>query len=237
MAMDLCVDEKDEERESEAQAAVRPKKRAEWGGRGGARFFALTSDWASLSRSSSFSSMQRSIAISLSMFSVVHGRFVVRLFVVFVGVALRAASILKNHVFWYQSKKTWFPFLLMLPCGRPRFWKIVFFCIDIFFFTLQNCLICLVLSIGSMLVFLVLKNAVECTSQRLKWTSGARVMTIFNYFIYKWSFSLCLDIGSVLELLVLKNGAERTSQRLKWTSGARVMIVFGHSTYKLSFLI
>ena len=27
-----------------------------------------------------------------------------------------------------------------------------------------------------MLVFLVLKNAVECTSQRLKWTSGARVM-------------------------------------------------------------
>ena len=28
-----------------------------------------------------------------------------------------------------------------------------------------------------MLVFLVLKNAVECTSQRLKWTSGARVMT------------------------------------------------------------
>ena len=27
-----------------------------------------------------------------------------------------------------------------------------------------------------MLVILVLKNAVECTSQRLKWTSGARVM-------------------------------------------------------------
>ena len=42
--------------------------------------------------------MQRSIAISLSMFSVVNGRFVVvRLFVVFVDVALRAASILKNH--------------------------------------------------------------------------------------------------------------------------------------------
>ena len=31
-----------------------------------------------------------------------------------------------------------------------------------------------------MLVFLVLKNAVECTSQRLKWTSGARVMIIFK---------------------------------------------------------
>ena len=31
-----------------------------------------------------------------------------------------------------------------------------------------------------MLEQLVLKNAVECTSQRLKWTSGARVMTIFG---------------------------------------------------------
>ena len=31
-----------------------------------------------------------------------------------------------------------------------------------------------------MLDLLVLKNAVECTSQRLKWTSGARVMTIFG---------------------------------------------------------
>ena len=77
-----------------------------------------------------------------------------------------------------------------------------------------------------MLVFLVLKNAVECTSQRLKWTSGARVMTMFGYFIYKWSFSLYASIGSVLELLVLKNAAECTSQRLKWTSGARVMIIF-----------
>ena len=31
-----------------------------------------------------------------------------------------------------------------------------------------------------MLVLLGLKNAVECTSQRLKWTSGARVMTIVH---------------------------------------------------------
>ena len=64
----------------------------------------------------------------------------------------------------------------MLPCGRPRFWKIVFFCMYIIVFTLQNCLIRLVLSIGSMLERLVLKNAVERTSQRLKWTSGARVL-------------------------------------------------------------
>ena len=40
----------------------------------------------------------------------------------------------------------------------------------------QNTFICLDLRIGSMLEVLVLKNAVECTSQRLKWTSGARVM-------------------------------------------------------------
>ena len=40
---------------------------------------------------------------------------------------------------------------------------------------------CLDLSLGTMLDSLVLKNAVECTSQRLKWTSGARVMTIFGF--------------------------------------------------------
>ena len=52
------------------------------------------------------------------------------------------------------------------------------FCIYLIFFPLQNCLICLVLNIGSMLVFFVLKNAVECTSQRLKWASGARVIVL-----------------------------------------------------------
>ena len=72
-----------------------------------------------------------------------------------------------------------------------------------------------------MLEVLVLKNAVECTSQRLKrtsgiqvmtfllykWTSGARVMIIFDRFTYKCSFSLYLGVESVLELLVLKNAA------------------------------
>ena len=68
-------------------------------------------------------------------------------------VALRAASILKNRVF----------------------------CIYLICFTLQNSLICLDLSLGSMLEVLVLKNAVECTSQRLKWTSGAQVVNlVFN---------------------------------------------------------
>ena len=32
-----------------------------------------------------------------------------------------------------------------------------------------------------MLGSFVLENAVECTSQRLKWTSGARVVTIFGF--------------------------------------------------------
>ena len=63
-------------------------------------------------------------------------------------VALRAASTLKNRKF------------------------LIYF----IFLTLQNLIICLDLSLGSMLEVLVLKNAVECTSQRLKWTSGARAM-------------------------------------------------------------
>ena len=45
------------------------------------------------------------------------------------------------------------------------------------FLHVANSLICLDLSLGSMLEVLVLKNAVECTSQRLKRTSGAQVMT------------------------------------------------------------
>ena len=51
MAMDLCIDEKDEERESEAQSDVRAKKRApptplppSHHSPSPARFFALTSD-------------------------------------------------------------------------------------------------------------------------------------------------------------------------------------------------
>ena len=67
-------------------------------------------------------------------------------------VALRAASTLKNRKF----------------------------VIYLIFLTLQNLIICLDLSLGSMLDSLVLKNAVECTSQRLKWTSGARVMTVVH---------------------------------------------------------
>ena len=44
----------------------------------------------------------------------------------------------------------------------------------------KNTSICLDLSIGSMLERLLLKNAETCTSQRLKRTSGGRVMIIFG---------------------------------------------------------
>ena len=86
-----------------------------------------------------------------------------------------------------------------------------------------------------MLELLVLKKYAECTSQRLKWTSGARVMIIFSCLFINGPFSLYLSIGSVLELLVLKNDAECTSQRPKWRSGARVMIIFHNFTNERSF--
>ena len=82
--------------------------------------------------------------------------------VVFVCVALRAASILKNRVFWYLIN--------VLEVTKH------FYLAD--------------LSIGSALERLVLKNDADCTSQRLKWTSGARFMIIFRRFTYKRLFSL-----------------------------------------------
>ena len=45
---------------------------------------------------------------------------------------------------------------------------------------MQNSFVWLDLSLGSMLEVLVLKDAAECTSQRLKWTSGSQVMIIFG---------------------------------------------------------
>ena len=97
-----------------------------------------------------------------------------------------------------------------------------------------------------MLERLVLKNAAECTSQRLKWTSGAQVMIIsvaqmdvwistlknricliYLIFLTLQNLFICLDLslGSMLDSLVWKNAVECTSQPLKWTSGAPVMTV------------
>ena len=87
-----------------------------------------------------------------------------------------------------------FPIFGMLPCGRPRFWKNTIFhfvdvalraasilknrifCICLTSSRWQNTCIWLDLSIRSVLERLVLKKYAECTSQRLKRTSGARVM-------------------------------------------------------------
>ena len=65
-----------------------------------------------------------------------------------IDVALRAAAALKDRIC-----------CIYLMSSR---WQKTFICLD--------------LSIRSMLKLLVLKNAAECTSQRLKRTSGARVM-------------------------------------------------------------
>ena len=67
--------------------------------------------------------------------------------------ALRAASILKSDVF-------------------------VLYLFD--FLHVAQLFICLDLSLGNIIEVLVLKNAAECISQRLKWTSGARVMFIVH---------------------------------------------------------
>ena len=74
----------------------------------------------------------------------------------------------------------------------------------------------------------VLKNKADCTSQCLKRSFGARVMTFFVItilFAYNGSFWSYLSLGIMLDRFVLKNNADCTSQRLKRTSGARVMIV------------
>jgi len=67
----------------------------------------------------------------------------------------------------------------VLPCGRRWFWKIMAVRICLMSCRCQNTLIWLDSSIGSVLERLVLKTAAECISQRLNWTSGARVMIIF----------------------------------------------------------
>ena len=88
----------------------------------------------------------------------------------FVDVALRAASILEMH-----------DFLLCLccPAGGLDFEKSCFFILYNFLH---------IAKLPNLLGFepreyartLSLKNAVECTSQRLKRTSGARVMIVFD---------------------------------------------------------
>ena len=71
------------------------------------------------------------------------------------------------------------------------------------------------LSIGSVLERLVLKNAAECTSQGLKWTSGPRVMIIFGRSVARSldrsiAGSLARSIaGERRAPLLVQNGFER----------------------------
>ena len=72
----------------------------------------------------------------------------------------------------------------------------------------------------------VLKNKADCTSQCLKRSSGAQVMTfeiMTMFFVYNCSFSSYLSLGIMLDRFVLKNNADCTGQCLKRSSGARVM--------------
>ena len=71
-------------------------------------------------------------------------------------------------------KKTRFVFLSMCLPGANFVENILFFVIG--FAGVKNDLICLALSLMSMLELLVLKNLTQRTSQRLKRPSGAQVM-------------------------------------------------------------
>ena len=68
-----------------------------------------------------------------------------------------------------------------------------------------------------MLERLVLKNAADCTSQRVKRTSGARVVIcLLKLFLLSY-----LSLGGMLERLVLKNAAHCTSQRAQSSKPAK----------------
>ena len=96
--------------------------------------------------------------------------------VLFVDSAPRAASTLKNQAF---------PIL----CMSSKRW---------------NSFIWLDLSITNMLEVPVLKNGVECTSQRLKWWLELKNNHFWS-FSQKLSFSFYWSVGRVLQLSVWKN--------------------------------
>ena len=68
-----------------------------------------------------------------------------------------------------------------MPLPGANFVKYHAFVMSTRFSELKNDRIWMVLSLGSMLEVLVLKKYAECTSRRLKRTSGARLMIfVFN---------------------------------------------------------
>ena len=120
----------------------------------------------------------------------------------FVDVALRAAGSLDFR----QSR---FPFLLMLPCGRIRSWKNMFFCICYMSSKLQNMIIWLDWSI---IEHLVLKNTAECISQRLNRTSGARIMIIFGCLVVR---SLGRSVARSIARLIARS-VGRSVAHVEW---------------------
>ena len=84
-----------------------------------------------------------------------------------------------------------FSIMLMLPLQQTYF-----MCVYLKSSKWQNTFTRLDSSIRSMLEHLVLKNAMECTSQRLKRTSGARVMIIFGRSVAR---SLARSLGRSLD--------------------------------------
>ena len=82
------------------------------------------------------------------------------------------------------------------------------------------------LSIGSVSELLVLKNAAECISKRLKWTSGARIMIIFGRPVARRSSLGCsvarsLALRSITRFRSLGRSAARSVPRSLALSLAR----------------
>ena len=92
--------------------------------------------------------------------------------------------------------------------------KCCVFCIYVISFTLQNSFICLDLSLGSMLERLVSKNGVVVTSESVKWTSGARIMTIFGR-------SVARSLGRSLDRSVARSIARSLARSIEISYPAR----------------
>ena len=73
----------------------------------------------------------------------------------------------------------------------------------------------------------VLKNAVDCTSQRLKWTSGARVMLcLCSTLIGNCLFFLVFQRYELVRTLSVEKYADCTNRHVGRSSGALV-VFFG----------
>ena len=113
--------------------------------------------------------------------------------ILFTGLDLRPGLKMKN------LKTHDFRFFGCCPAGVLDLEKFSFsfFLFFLTFLKCQNIVICLDLSFGTMLKLLVVKSPIQRTSQNVKWTSGARVMTflfiICSLFVH-YSFIILLFV-------------------------------------------